>query len=48
MINFKISLFKNMHILNFKELTLSADKDYMTTTVNISSEINSNFSDDFS
>ena len=37
-----------MHVLNFKELTLSVDKNHMTTVVDISSEINNDFFNDFS
>ena len=48
MINFEIDFSKNMHVLNFKKLTLSVNKNHMTTTVDISSEIDNNFSNDFS
>ena len=46
MIDFKTSLSEDMHILDFKELTSSANKNHITTAVDISSEIDSDFSDD--
>ena len=36
-----------MHILNFKKLTSSADKNHMITAVDINSKIDSDFSNDF-
>ena len=48
MIDLETDLSENMHVLDFKELTLSADKNHITTAVDISSKIDSDFSDDSS
>ena len=48
MIDFETDLSKNMHVLNFKKLTLSANKNHMITAVDINSKIDNDFSNDFS
>ena len=48
MINLETGLSENMHVLDFEELTLSVNKDYMITAVDISSEIDNDFFNDFS